>query len=104
MSTITIPDDHSVSIRQFCNLENISATTYHKMRARGLGPKEMRLPGSSIVRISPEARRDWHARLEQLAATDDVEQDRQQRIAKTSQAGRAGVASPAHHCRRARTR
>lgn len=97
-------EDKSLSIREFCFAEGISPTTFYKMRQAGHGPREMRVPGSSAVRISPEARRDWHVYLEQLAATEEVEQDRKQRIAKTSQAGRAGAASPAHHCRRARTR
>jgi predicted DNA-binding transcriptional regulator AlpA len=88
------------SVPELCNRVGISQTTYYKNRAAGHGPREMRMPGSSIVRISPEARREWYAYLEQLAATEEVEQDRKQRIAKTSQAGRTGAASPAHHCRR----
>jgi hypothetical protein len=94
MSNDTEPDVlglPSYTIKQFCQLEHISAPTYHGLKNRGLGPREMR-PTPGIVRISAEARRDWHAMLEQLPAEEQRQwlRERAKRIAKKS------VASPKH--------
>ncbi|RWC92307.1 MAG: DNA-binding protein [Mesorhizobium sp.] len=40
-----------------CKYVQISSATYYKLRAMGLGPKETRI--GSVVRISPEAMREW---------------------------------------------
>ena len=43
--------------REFCRRNHISEPTYYKLRARGLGPKEMRL--GSAVRITRTSELDW---------------------------------------------
>lgn len=95
-------DERSLSINEFCAAESISRATYFKMKTAGNGPKEMRLPNSAIVRISPEARKEWHRRLERLALSAVVAADSERRITKAKRAGKKGAASPAHHCRRVR--
>jgi hypothetical protein len=60
------PSDASLSIPAFCAAENISKTTYHKLRLLGLGPEEMRFPGTDIVRITFENRKKWHERIHAL--------------------------------------
>lgn len=96
-------DERSLSIDEFCAAENISRSTFFKMKNAGNGPKEMRLPGSSIVRISPAARREWHRRLEKLALKSAaVARDVEKRVTKAKRAGTKGASSPAHNCRRAR--
>jgi hypothetical protein len=58
--------EHALTIRQFCILENVAVATYYKMRRLGHGPDEMRIPGTALVRITQQARRDWHARIGEL--------------------------------------
>ena len=59
-------NEPSYSITGFCVAENISESTYHKLRGLGYGPDEMRFPDSPMVRITTKARRAWHVRMEQL--------------------------------------
>jgi broad specificity phosphatase PhoE len=88
----------SYTIKQFCKLENISPPTYHNLKNRGLGPREMR-PTRGIVRISPEARREWHAMLERMPAEEQRQwlRERAVRIAEKS------VQSPKHISKTRRT-
>ncbi len=44
-------------IKEFCGRNSLSETTYHKLKARGLGPREMVVDG--MIRISADAERDW---------------------------------------------
>ena len=37
---------------------------YHRLRAAGRGPKEMRL-GLNLIRITAEAERDWQLRMQE---------------------------------------
>ena len=94
------------SINEHCIKYNYSRATYFKNRKKGLGPKELRLPGSSIVRITDEAERDWLAHLEILNAAENspIREERAARVEQASKAGKKGAASPAHHCRRTRVR
>jgi hypothetical protein len=57
----------SLTRAQFCELEQISHSTYTRMRRAGHGPVEMRIPGVNLIRITPKARADWHARMAKLA-------------------------------------
>jgi predicted DNA-binding transcriptional regulator AlpA len=45
------------TIPEFCRQHGISTPTYYKLRADGLGPREMRL--GAAVRISDEAAAEW---------------------------------------------
>jgi hypothetical protein len=94
-------DDRTLTIREFCLLEGISPPTYFKMRKSGHGPRELRFPGSAIVRITADARREWHSRLEKLAASGDaeIEKKRTALAARASKAGKCGAASPDPPCR-----
>ncbi|RWD88635.1 hypothetical protein [Mesorhizobium sp.] len=58
----------AISITEFCRRFGISTPTYFKMRAEGRGPREVRMAGS-VVRITPEAIRDWLADAEDEAKT-----------------------------------
>jgi hypothetical protein len=57
----------SYSILQFCRAEGISKPTYFQLRAKGLGPAELRYPGMRIVRITHQARLDWQRKMANLA-------------------------------------
>ena len=56
------------TIKSFCQSEKISESFYFKLRAMGLGPKEMRF--LSLVRISPQAKVEWRRRMEASTAVD----------------------------------
>jgi hypothetical protein len=90
------PTEPSLSIDEFCTLERISAPTYHKLKRLGLGPREMRI--GRIIRISPEARLDWHQErekpTEEQRRVDEQLHERAMRISKKS------VASPRHVSKR----
>jgi hypothetical protein len=57
----------SYSIVEFCRVEGISKPTYFLLRARGLGPEEMRYPGMRIVRITHRARETWQRKMSSLS-------------------------------------
>jgi len=91
-----IDESRALSITDFCYVEGISTYAYKDLRKRDLIPKETRIPGSQIVRISPQARRDWHARLEQADAQKQIERDRERRTEIAQRAGKLAVQSFKH--------
>src|SRR5262245_39608672 len=97
-------DNHerALTIRQFCILENMAVATYYKMRRLGYGPDEMRVPGTALVRITQRARRDWHARIEQLGKSEGAELEAARRHGQTAAAGKRAAESPLHVSKRRR--
>jgi hypothetical protein len=64
---VPVITDRSLTIPEFCAAEQISESSYYKMKAQGLGPRELRV--NSVVRITPQARLDWqHAREHPVGA------------------------------------
>ena len=55
-----VPGDASKTIREFCIAERISRSKYYDLQKVGRGPDELRVDG--IVRITPEAHREWRLR------------------------------------------
>src|SRR6516165_6503808 len=53
------------TIPEFCFRNNISRPTYHRLRAEGRGPVEMRL-GLNLIRITGDAERDWQRHMQQF--------------------------------------
>jgi hypothetical protein len=70
MTTTEIVDHddktRALTREEFCELERMTIVTYKKLLRSGHGPEEVRVPGTAFVRITPEARRRWHAKIEQL--------------------------------------
>jgi hypothetical protein len=64
--------------------------TYHRLRAEGRGPVEMRI-GLNTIRITVEAEREWQQRMQKPAR--DVETKALERAVK---AGSAAVKSSKH--------
>jgi hypothetical protein len=97
----TPADSTSITIPEFCAAEQISEPTYHKLRQRGLGPREMRYPGLKIVRISAAAHEEWRKRMENPtpAMKKQIEADYRARSERLRAAGKRGAASPKHPCR-----
>jgi hypothetical protein len=84
------------TIRQFCQAKGISPASYFKMRRLGYGPDETRVPGTAIVRISPQAERDWDQRMEELRNNQVATLEEERRRAQAQQAGRIAARSPLH--------
>jgi hypothetical protein len=77
----------SKTIPQFCEVENLSASSYFKLKRLGLGPDEMRIPGTEIVRITATAHRGWRERMIALGQTKQAELERQRRVSQRRAAG-----------------
>ena len=82
------------TVPEFCFRNNISRPTYHRLRAEGRGPVEMRL-GLNAIRISAEAERDWQLRMQE--PRPDLEVRTAERAVK---AGDAAVKSARHISKR----
>jgi hypothetical protein len=92
--------ERALTIREFCEAENISTASYFKMRRLGVGPREERVPNTTIIRISPEARRAWHARLAEMHQSRDADLQARRRSAQATRAGKMAAASPLHVSKR----
>jgi hypothetical protein len=79
-------DCESLSISQFCKAEHLSRATYYAFKRDGLAPREYRVPGTNIIRITAQARRDWQDRMENGPSLKDVERliERGQRAGRAS--------------------
>ena len=86
------------TIPEFCFRNSISRPTYHRLRAQGRGPAEMRI-GLNMIRITAEAERDWQRRMQEPSA--DLETRAVERAVK---AGEAAVKSAKHVSKRRRGR
>lgn len=79
----------SVTILEFCAMENISEGHYRLLRKAELGPKEMRL--GRAVRITVEAAAEWRVMFSQQSTQDAfnkfLQQDKKQRELRKQQHG-----------------
>jgi predicted DNA-binding transcriptional regulator AlpA len=73
------------SIPQVCECVQISTPTYYKLRAQGLGPKELRMSGS-VVRVSLGALQEWIEMLE----NSDNSKEQKAKLKERSQNALAG--------------
>jgi hypothetical protein len=78
------------TIPEFCFRNNISRPTYHRLRAEGRGPVEMRV-GLNLIGITAQAERDWQRQLQRPSA--DLERRARARAVR---AGDAAVKSDKH--------
>jgi hypothetical protein len=89
-------DDISYSISKFCEIEDISVSTFHKLQRMGKGPRTGRIPGTNIVRISAAARAKWHQMIDGLQAEPVAVEEKERRKAQAVRAGKAAAESPRH--------
>ena len=82
------------TVPEFCFRNGISRPTYHRLRAQGRGPKEMRL-GLNKILITADAERDWHELMQE--PRPDLESRNAERAVM---AGAAAVKSSAHVSKR----
>jgi hypothetical protein len=82
----------SLTIEQFCRRNQISGTTYHRLKREGKGPREMYI--GWLVRVSLDAEREWQAARTNHDAADLAARVRYR--ARAKKAGRLAVLSPKH--------
>lgn len=87
----TVDTERSLTVPELCEADNISVTTYYKMRSDGLGPVETRFLGA--VRITAKARREWHEKLRRHAEQKAQRLERQRRSAQCAAAGKNAIAA-----------
>jgi hypothetical protein len=83
----------SLTIDEFCDCEKISRWTYFAMRRNGHGPDELRVPGTTIARITPKAHEAWRTRMEQVAKTKAMKLESARRDVQRRLAGKASAAA-----------
>jgi hypothetical protein len=97
-----ITHEPSYTIDEFCLVERMTPPTYYKLKALGLGPREMR--SGTLVRISHQARLDWQRARENPKGEEAVavHETAQAMRARAHAAVKAAVVSPRHVARRRR--
>ena len=93
------PAECALTIEEFCHVEHISKGTYYKLKRKGLGPEETCI--LNLIRISPEARADWHAKLAERRQSAAAALESERKRVQTAQAGKLAAASPLHVSKRA---
>jgi hypothetical protein len=78
------------TVPEFCVRNNISRTTYSRLRAQKRGPAEMRL-GLNTIRITAEAERDWQQLMQEAAPEFET-----RALERAVKAGDAAVKSDRH--------
>jgi hypothetical protein len=89
-------EDRSLTIRDFCAAESISKAFYHQLQRKGLGPATYCPVGTKAVRITAQARRDWHERMAELSKQEVAQRERERRQEIAKAAGKKAVKSPKH--------
>ena len=83
--------NRSMTLREFRYVENMSAAKYYDLKNKGLGPEELNVDG--MIRITPEARAKWQARMAELAKSEaaQLEAERRRELANMPGAPRPQV-------------
>jgi hypothetical protein len=91
------------TIREFCKAHALGVASYYKLKAVGLGPREMHLTGN-LIRISAEAAAEWRAAREnpEGAEAKDLARRFEQRQKRSRLAASRAVQSPDHPANRNR--
>jgi hypothetical protein len=84
------------TIREWCASKRICLATYHKLKRLGLTPDELHVPGTNIRRITPQADRDWIARMAELTKTKEYKREAERRSDLAKKAGDIAARSPKH--------
>jgi hypothetical protein len=88
--------ERSLTIDEFCCLENICNATFYKLQRKGLGPRVLRIPGTALQRITPAERTAWHARMQALSEDPAIALEGARRKALSRRAGKKAVESSKH--------
>jgi hypothetical protein len=91
------PDpNRALTIEEFCWLENFSVYTYQKIRRLGYGPEEERVPGTDVIRITPESRAAYHERLRSKEVKELIDKERERRAVFAKAQGKEAAKSEKH--------
>jgi hypothetical protein len=88
------------TISEFCRAKRISKWSYYEMKKRGIGPDEFIIPGTAVIRITPQSEAAWDQRIAELSKSKAAKLEAQRRSAQTAQAGKIAAMSPKHPSRR----
>jgi hypothetical protein len=83
------------TIEDWTRNEDISAASFYKLKRLGLGPYELRLPGTNIVRII-ESSGHWRQRMLEVSATKSAKLATSRRREQTKAAAQRSIASEQH--------
>lgn len=97
-----LDEGRSLTRAAFCELEDISLSTYYKLKRKGHGPFELHFPGMTAVRITPQSRREWHVRCAEWAASKAAKIQAARRTETARHAGELAAASPLHASKRSK--
>jgi hypothetical protein len=84
--------ERNETIDEFCDSEGISYSHYMGLKRKGIGPKELHI--GRALRITPQAKRDWHAMLEKLATSKEARAQQARRREIGRHAGLSGGRPP----------
>ena len=87
-------DERWLTIAQFAETVQICEATYFNLKRKGLGPEETRF--GQVVRISPDALREWRARMREVQSTKAAKLEAERRAEHGRIAGKLAAASPRH--------
>ena len=98
--TNIVVERQAFSIPEFCVRNRICNSTFHKLKAQGLGPLIMHLGGAQ--RISIEAERNWRAARERPtgAEAERIEREAKKRAPECRRMAKLAVMSPKHVSKR----
>jgi hypothetical protein len=98
--------DVTLTRKEFCALEKMSLSSYHKLQRLGIGPSEFCPPGTHLYRITARSRAEWHERMTSLRKKKavELEKQRRKRSERFSELGKLAAQSPRHPCRRRQAR
>jgi hypothetical protein len=75
-----IDPSRPLSRKQFCELEGISMSTYHRLKREGRGPTERCFPGMYLAQIMPAAHRQWRIDIDKWNRSKAAKLERARRV------------------------
>jgi hypothetical protein len=88
--------ERAFTVQEFCEIERMTLATYNKLRKSGYGPSEVRFPGMLFIRITAQARREWHAKTEEWRKDAKLQMELRRRAEQASAAGKLSASKPQH--------
>jgi len=105
--SVSIPiEERDWSPQEWRARKGISKSTHIKLKKAGLAPKEdvIELPGFSLRRITPQARRDQERLIAELQQSNEAKLEVARRHEQVKAAGRAAAQSALHVSKQQRKR
>jgi hypothetical protein len=95
-------EETSMTIQQFCALENFSIGYFYKLKQLGMAPRVVNPPGTNLQRITADERRAWHERMYKATQKDAAKREAERRSEIARRAGKHAVTLLSHHSNRYR--